>query len=237
MLKTFVHALFFVLAASLACAQVPFNVVKPPSISGLPGSTLHFPITITNTSQEPIWLSVERTSQQLSEGHSYRFCIDKACQGDHKDLTLRFAQLQPGQGYTGFITELRSGIAESVSNVNLRFFVDDQPTLFRDVALTYIIGNPLSNKLLYSNSNLKVRDIYPNPANNEAVFEYQVLSTDFSARISLHNILGTEFDTYTLDPSLSKLKIRTDHLSPGIYFYTLYINNENQVTKKLVVKR
>ncbi|MEM0952494.1 MAG: T9SS type A sorting domain-containing protein, partial [Cyanobacteria bacterium P01_H01_bin.74] len=88
-----------------------------------------------------------------------------------------------------------------------------------------------------SNSTLHVRDVYPNPANSEAVFEYEFFDAGLAAKISLHNILGTEFNAYTLDPGHRKLKIRTDHLSPGIYFYTLYINNENLVTRKLVVKR
>jgi hypothetical protein len=40
-----------------------------------------------------------------------------------------------------------------------------------------------------------------------------------------------------LDPERSSLLINVSDFNPGVYFYTLFVDNKNIVTKKLVVKK
>ena len=47
------------------------------------------------------------------------------------------------------------------------------------------------------------------------------------------NIVGE----YDLNPSETLLRIKTEDLNAGIYFYTLYLDNESVMTRKLIVKK
>jgi len=82
-----------------------------------------------------------------------------------------------------------------------------------------------------------LKDVYPNPIIDNAFVDYQILNEEVKAKIVLHNILGNIIEEYPLISSENKLKIRADGLNAGIYFYTLYIDNDGVITRKLVVKK
>ena len=42
---------------------------------------------------------------------------------------------------------------------------------------------------------------------------------------------------FILKPLEKELKIPTIEYNPGVYFYTLYIDGEGVITKKLVIRR
>jgi hypothetical protein len=81
-----------------------------------------------------------------------------------------------------------------------------------------------------------LHDVYPNPVSDYAYVDYKILSDRTKARIVIHNILGNSVGEYDLPLAESRIKIRTEELNAGIYFYTLYIDNEGVMTRKLVVK-
>lgn len=98
------------------------------------------------------------------------------------------------------------------------------------------ISNPV-NHLLYSDDDIYIEHIHPNPANDLAFIDYQLSGSAIGAKIVLHNVLGGLINEYDLDYTQTRLKIPTSDLKPGVYFYTLYVNNENLVTKKVIIKR
>jgi hypothetical protein len=57
------------------------------------------------------------------------------------------------------------------------------------------------------------------------------------AKILVHNIIGNVVGEYALSPLDSSVRINTEDLSAGIYFYTLYVENEGVMTRKLIVKK
>jgi hypothetical protein len=97
--------------------------------------------------------------------------------------------------------------------------------------------SPTSTELLYSSKNLMAGFLYPNPANNIVMLDYQMGDPNISAKIVIHNVLGSMVGEYPMSPYEERLKITTQQLQPGVYFYTLYVNNENFVTKKMIIKR
>ena len=89
----------------------------------------------------------------------------------------------------------------------------------------------------FGNENLLVNNIYPNPASNVAVLNYNILDKDKEAKIIVHDLLGTMTKNYPLNPFERILKIDIQDFKEGVYFYTLNTDGENKVTKKLIVKK
>ncbi len=89
----------------------------------------------------------------------------------------------------------------------------------------------------YSNPELVVQNIYPNPASNVAILKYSVFSSETEAKIIVHDLLGSMTKDYLLNPFEKTLKIDTQDFKEGVYFYTLYTEGENKVTKKLIIKK
>ena len=57
------------------------------------------------------------------------------------------------------------------------------------------------------------------------------------AKIIIHNILGSPIDEYSLPSAENRVKIRAESMGAGIYLYTLYLDNEGVITRKLIVKK
>lgn len=98
-------------------------------------------------------------------------------------------------------------------------------------------ASPSNDHLLYSDKDLYIEHIHPNPANDIAYLDYHILNKNSGAKIVMHNVLGGLVGEYDLDARQTRLIIPTHDLKPGVYFYTLYVNNENLVTKKVIIKR
>jgi hypothetical protein len=72
---------------------------------------------------------------------------------------------------------------------------------------------------------------------NYANIDYKLHSDNIKTKIVIHNILGNTLTEYELSYLETNLKIPAEQLGAGIYFYTLYIENEGVMTRKLIVKK
>lgn len=145
--------------------------------------------------------------------------------------------LRPGEIYEGFKSVLKAGLGEANSVVTYCFqnVADSADKLC--YTLTYQVEALASNDVLFFNDDITVNNIYPNPINEMAIFEYDLKNPKIKAKIVLHNVLGGVVGEYGLSEYESKLKVYTQSLKPGVYFYTLNIDNQNLITKKFVIKR
>ncbi|HAI75095.1 MAG TPA: hypothetical protein DCM08_02515 [Microscillaceae bacterium] len=91
-------------------------------------------------------------------------------------------------------------------------------------------------EILFSNEQLDVYTVYPNPANEQASIEYALKLDGVVAKISISDVLGTQMGEFPLTYGNSSIKIPTKQYESGVYFYTLVVNNKIIITKKLIVK-
>jgi hypothetical protein len=91
--------------------------------------------------------------------------------------------------------------------------------------------------LFFSKKDVEVKSFFPNPAVKLAIMEYSINSNEYDAKITLQNVLGSIVNTYNLSPEENKLTISTEDLNPGVYFYTLTIDDEGLATRKLIVNK
>ena len=90
---------------------------------------------------------------------------------------------------------------------------------------------------MYESNFISLSDIYPNPVAEAAYLDYKMHDEETEAKIVLHNVLGSEVGQYDLNPLENELKMDMQEYKPGVYFYTLYVNNEGRVTKKIIIRR
>ncbi|MBI3482830.1 MAG: T9SS type A sorting domain-containing protein, partial [Bacteroidetes bacterium] len=57
------------------------------------------------------------------------------------------------------------------------------------------------------------------------------------AKIIVHNILGRSMSEYELPIDDTRIKMVVDDFAPGVYFYTLYVNNTGVLTRKIMVRK
>lgn len=91
-----------------------------------------------------------------------------------------------------------------------------------------------SSEKLFSNAQITVSSLYPNPANEAVWVEYQLNSGE--ATLSFSTPLGTKIAEHSLEKYERRLKISTQDIPNGIYFYTLLLDGKTLVTKKLLVR-
>jgi len=89
---------------------------------------------------------------------------------------------------------------------------------------------------LFLNDKISVSNIYPNPANDFAVIDYQITGHVNDASMSFYNLLGNEVANLELDKNDRKLKVSTTNWDSGVYLYQLVIDGKKVATKKLLVR-
>jgi len=72
---------------------------------------------------------------------------------------------------------------------------------------------------------------------DQAYIDYRLHNEMLKAKLVLHNVLGKSMGDFELPSSETLVKIPTDELAPGVYFYTIYLNNSGILTRKLVVRK
>jgi hypothetical protein len=89
---------------------------------------------------------------------------------------------------------------------------------------------------LFFNEKISVSNVYPNPANDYAEFDYQLSPASGDVKVLIYNVLGAPVAEYGFDKSERILKIGTRDWSNGVYFYQLSVNGKKVATKKLLVR-
>lgn len=98
------------------------------------------------------------------------------------------------------------------------------------------IGSSEHSDKLFVNDKITVSNIYPNPANDFAVFDYSITGNLNNASMAFYNLLGNEIANFELDRSDRKLKVNTANWDAGVYLYQLVVDNKKVVTKKLLIR-
>ncbi|MCS7019253.1 MAG: T9SS type A sorting domain-containing protein [Cytophagales bacterium] len=107
--------------------------------------------------------------------------------------------------------------------------------------LVYPLTNNFSDKSddnwLFVNDQVAISNIYPNPASDHVSLNCIFYDAQTQVKVVFRNVLGSIIAEFTLAPHERQWVLPVDKFIPGVYFYTLWINNKSVVTKKLVVKR
>lgn len=222
--------------ASLASAAQNFEIAGlEDSYKGSVGEVIQAPVRIKNNFDKPITLVIKRIETQIGSSQKNFFCPDNNCLDQRTDTyTVR---LEPGETLQRFAIGLEAGLTEGFSSVKYQVFNKANPADVTLLDINFVVEGKQEKGHIYSSPLITIHDLYPNPVVTSARIDYDIHQEHVKAKIIIHNILGSPLSAYDLLASQNSLKIEADQLNTGIYFYTLYVNNESVLTRKLMVKK
>lgn len=209
----------------------PFQEIYRTTI----GETLRVPVKLKNTSDKTITLILRKTAGQLGGTQKNYYCFDNVCLDQKvEDYVVK---LEPQQTLSGLQIALDAGLAHGASSAHYLVINRSNPSESIEFDLNFVVEERSRKNDIYSSAHITLHDVYPNPVTEHAFVDYKVLDSQIEAKIIIHNLLGNPIGEYDLPSLENKVKISADALSAGIYFYTLYLDNEGVVTRKLIVKK
>ena len=172
----------------------------------------------------------------IGSSQRVRVCIGDQCYDPKKDLAKIKFTLEPGEVLTDLYLDFDMGIAETRGSFDLSFVNESNLRDLFVVEASYEVDDPIKVDE-FDYKDLVLSDVYPNPSVRMAQFDYNFKNKAVKAKITINSFIGNPIADYELDPERSTLAINVSDFNPGIYFYTLFLDNKNIVTKKLVVKK
>jgi len=202
---------------------------------GFIGENMRVPLQFTNTTDKPLTLIVRRVSANLGGTQRSYFCPEKDCLDQRvEDVMVR---LEPGQTHTGLEIGLDAGLANGISSVKYIVYNRHNSAENFEFDLNFAVEERAPKPEVFIHPQIVLHEVYPNPIVDHAYVNYNLVNEDVEAKIVVHDILGNSIEEYMLPAGESRVKIRAESLSAGIYFFTLYLDNEGVVTRKLIVKK
>lgn len=234
MRKVLLLVCFSFFAFQASCQSFEIDALQDV-YKGFIGETLKVPLRITNHTEKPLTLTIRRVNSTLGGTQKNYLCPDNNCLEQYvEDVNLK---IEPHQTITSFQVALDAGLASAISSVRYVVFNRSNSAENVEFDVNFAVDERSGKEDVYVSPHITLHDVYPNPVTDYAFINYDILNDAIKAKIIIHNILGNPVDEYNLPSAENKVKIRAETMNTGIYFYTLYLDNEGVITRKLIVKK
>ena len=232
------YFLIILLTLSTVLPAQNFQVVEDNSVhTGKIGSTLRVPVVIKNTGDAPLNIMIKRLDMVIGSSQKSYFCWGNECFTQEIDKLPVSRRIGPGQTSEDFVSVLDAGLAEGFSTVTYLVYDRDNPSASFQHEITYSVENEEAERIIYESRAIRINDVYPNPVTEFALIDYNVLDDNIEAKVVIHNVLGSIVAEYELPYLETRVKINAEEFNAGVYFYTLYIDNEGVMSRKLIVRK
>lgn len=234
MKKTLLLALILPLAFLAKAQSLEVSGVVE-SYKGHIGDLIKAPVQLKNTSSKSITVFIRKAESQIGSTQKNYLCPEGDCQ--NAGLEEYVLKIEPGQTINNFAFGLDAGLVQGISRVKYLIYNKSNPGEMHEIEMFFNVEEKPVKNDIFTSRFITIHDVYPNPVSDVAHIEYKLLNDQVKAKIIIHNILGSALAEYELPQFETKVKFRADELTAGIYFYTLYLDNEGIMTRKLIVKR
>jgi hypothetical protein len=197
--------------------------------------TLRIPIKIKNTTDKVQYYVIRKAAGDLGGTQKGYFCIDKNC---FEPAIEEFSKrVEPGETLSNLYYVLETGLVAGQNNVRFEVCPRGVPGELVEHHVNISIDEKSARTLVFKSKDITIHDVYPNPASDQAFVDYQIHNEMIKAKVVIHNILGSPVGNYDLPTYDLKVKIPTEELPSGVYFYTVYLDNDGVLTRKLIVRK
>lgn len=193
------------------------------------------PLPIKNTTDKARFYIVRKVYDNMGSTQKGYFCLDDKCLEPGMDEFSK--RIEPGEVLSTLYFVLETGLVTGQNNLKFEVFVRERPLEATEHAVTVLVEDRKQKAHLFESKDIFIRNMYPNPVSDYAYIEYEMTNQEVKARMVIHNILGMPMGSYDLPFYENKIKLSADDLAPGVYFYTLYLDNEGVLTRKLIVRK
>ena len=199
------------------------------------GEQARIPIKIKNSSTKPQFYVIRKAASDFGSSQKGYFCLDKNCLDPTiEEFTKR---IEPGETLTGLVYVVEAGIQNSSNSIKLQVYPKGIPSDALDYSISLSVNEKTLKPLIFQSKDITIEDVYPNPVQDIAYMHYRLHNENISAKVVIHNILGSPVKDIELSSSEDRAKIMVDELISGIYFYTLYLDNTGVLTRKLIIRK
>lgn len=234
MLKQLLVLGFFVLLSGDLFAQVEFQESHDNLLTTI-NQTLRIPVRIKNTSDKAQFYVIRKVKGELGDTQKGYFCLGNKClDSSIEEFSKR---LEPGETLYELYYTLESGIQATQVALKFEYFPKGNTQATQEKNVMVVVEERPTRTHVFQSKEITMHDVYPNPIQYQAFIDYKLHSESVKAKIIIHNILGKNMAEYELTTSESRVKIEVDDLLPGVYFYTLYLDNNGILTRKLMVRK
>lgn len=185
-----------------------------------------------NTSESSASFQMGVAEQSISPDHVLAFCVNGDCFGLDAtpviELTAAEEVTERDPRAFHFNFEI-NGTGETMVKMYARNQSDPNDETFFYVRYCY------SASLADVKEESKL-NAYPNPATSEFTLAYNPQWAAHGGKVVIRNILGSVVYQSELSTN-GKMKISTEHIKAGVYFYSIEDNAKNLIsTRKLIIK-
>lgn len=192
-------------------------------------------LILQNDSDQAKEFFLKFTQGNIGSSQAMKVCLDNNCFNPIKEPHRLRITLKPGEIYTDLYIEFALGIIETRGTFDLHFFNADNPRETFVIETVYNVD--AGSDEYFSHKDLELGGVYPNPTNSVAQLYYKIKNPSVNARVVVTSFIGNPIYDFRLDPLQNSLEINVTSLNPGVYLYTVIVDNKNIVTKKLVVNK
>lgn len=234
-MKSWGLSLFLVSISLIGFAQTFELLDKQENFQTSINENLRIPIKIKNNTTKAQFYIIRKQHSDLTSTQKGYFCLDKNCL--ESGIEEFSKKVEPGETLQGLVYVLESGIQSGQGNVKFQVFTKGNPADAIDYAVSVSVLEKDQKQIIFHSKDITIEDVYPNPVQDLAYMDYRIHNESIAAKVVIHNILGRPVTEFELSPYEDRIKIQTDEFVSGIYFYTVYLNNNGVLTRKLIVRK
>ncbi len=234
-MKLWLIFLMVIVGSTEALAQGFDLVDRQDTYQATISETLRIPLKIKNTTDKPQFYIIRKGNSDLGGTQKGYFCLDKNCLDAGIDEFSK--RIEPGETLTGLYYSLETGLITGQNNLKFEIFIRGNPNGLIQHQVNINIDEHRAKSFVFQSKDITIQDVYPNPVTDQAFIDYKIHTESMKAKVVIHNILGSSIGDYELPNSESRIKISTDDFTSGVYFYTLYLDNNGVLTRKLIVRK
>ncbi len=208
---------------------------KQESFQSSISETVRIPLKIRNNTNKAQFYIIRKLHSDLNSTQKGYFCFDKNCL--EPGIEEFSKKVEAGETLQALVYILESGIQSGQGNIKFQVFVKGNPSEAIDYAVSVSVQERDHKPIIFQSKDITIQDVYPNPVQDLAYMDYILHNESVTAKVVIHNILGRAISEFELSPFEDRVKIQTEEFVSGIYFYTLYLNNNGVLTRKLVVRK
>jgi Secretion system C-terminal sorting domain len=230
-MKVYLLLLSVLLSWANAQAQQFDVILSSETLKAGIGETVQGGLRIRNNDNKALNLLIRKSYSNMGSTQLVQICLNGNCA---EELHLR---LEAGQSTNDLLITFDAGLAAGISSARYVVINKNNQNEAVEFDVNFSVEEFAERKSIYDSHFITITDAYPNPAIESAQVDYKVHKTQPSYTIILRNLLGNVVGDYQLSALETKLKMRTDDLNAGIYFFTLYVDGEGVLTRKILVKK
>ena len=221
-------------AASTAIGQGFEIVDRQETYQAIISETIQIPLRVRNTTDKAQFYVIRKSSSEMGSSQKGYFCLGRNCLEQGTDEFTK--RVEPGQTIDLYYT-LETGLVTGFTSFRFEVFMRGNPQHAVEHNVAVQIDEKRETNFVFQSKDITIHDVYPNPVTDQAFIDYSIHNESIKAKVVIHNILGRTMNETELPVFETKIRLSAEELTTGIYFYTLYLDNDGVLTRKLIVRK